>query len=108
MKLTKAQQMIIDRAHNAIDRARETETYEEYFIKYEAIHMNGAYNTPEKMKSKDLESWNNYKSWWEKERNGIVLTHANSRTLEALERLGLIEIIVDGGTYTDEIKVLNY
>lgn len=111
MKLSEAQTRVIEKAKRDIDLARECDTYEEYFMKYEAPHCNAAYNTPEKFKAKDLDSWNWYKKGWEDHKDGIVLTHCNSRTLVKLEQYGLIEIITDsnGQEYgIDKIKVLNY
>ena len=49
-----------------------------------------------------------YGKYYYNEKNGIVLTRANSRTLKALEKMQLIEIIEDGKSYTDMIKILNY
>ena len=51
------------------------------------------------------------KKYWEEHRNGIVLTHCNTKTLQKLESYGLIEIIYDstGEDFgIDTIKVLNY
>lgn len=111
MKLSEAQTRVIEKAKRDIDMARECATYEEYFMKYEAPHCNAAYNTPEKFKARDIDSWNYYKKYWEEHKDGIVLTHCNSRTLVKLEQYGLIEIITDsnGQEYgIDKIKVLNY
>ena len=47
---------------------------------------------------------------YEKRKNGIALTHCNSRTLYALEKLGMVDSIYDskhGGTI-DSVKLLNY
>ena len=103
-KLTNAQQNVLDKAKADIDLARNLgyaewilETHKSFQKKYidEAI---------------ETESLKHY---WEDHRNGIVLTHCNSKTLEKLESFGLIEIIHDSkndktGYGIDEIKVLNY
>jgi len=51
------------------------------------------------------------KKYWEEHRNGIVLTHCNSRTLAKLEEYGLIKIIEDSNGEQfgiDTVQVLNY
>lgn len=111
MKLSEAQNKVLEIAHIEIDEARKFDTYEEYFMKYESMYKNASYNTPEKYKAKDPEGWKRYKKYWENRRNGIVLTHCNSRTLWKLEELGYIKIINDScGQYTgiDTIQILNY
>lgn len=108
MKLSKAQQMIIDEAKKDIDKARACATFEEYFMIEYAPTFNGDYNTPEKYKAQDINGYNAYKGYWEAHKRGEVLTRANSRTIKALEKLGVIEIVVDGRSNLDTIKILNY
>ena len=111
MKLSKAQEWVMKKAYSDVDKARACETYEEYFINVLSKDFNGAYDTPEKMQAKDPELYDMYREFYEKEKAGIVLTQANSRTLVKLEQLGLIKIIHDsnGCHYgIDKIEVLNY
>ena len=125
MKLSKAQEQVIDKAKAEIDRARkftltEWAAYKKNYdseIKIEHIVSiyirNGL--TPEQARARIdqeiAEYADTYKEYYENERNGIVLTHCNSRTLKKLEELGLIEILFDS-TNThfgiDTIKLLNY
>lgn len=108
MKLSKTQQMIIDEAKRDIDKARACATFEEYFMIEYAPTFNSNYNTPEKCKERDLNAYNAYKGYWEAHTRGEVLTRCNSRTLKALEKAGAIEIVNDGRSGIDTIKVLNY
>lgn len=112
MKLSKVQKELMNKMREWIDRAREFETYDEYFEKYEAPHKQSAYDTPEKYKSKSPDDWKWYEETWQKKRNGIVYIHCNSRTLYKLQEFGLIELIHDskndGGCGIDTVKVLNY
>lgn len=101
MKLSKAQQEVMDQAKADIDFARKV-SYKEWLKKASRIH------------DEDLDDAvaNGYlKEYYDEERQGIVLTQCNSRTLRKLEELGLIQIIKDacGTTYgIDTVKVLNY
>ena len=112
MKLSKAQQAVIDKAKKDIDFARNA-SYAEW-------HLKAFRCTPEEQDAhlrrvgdeRDVE-W--HKNWcmkrFEEEKNGIVLTMCNSRTLEKLKELGLIEIIHDSNGQhcgIDTVKVLNY
>lgn len=111
MKLSKAQAEVLETAKREIDGARRCETFDEYFVNNEARGFNSSCNTPEKYKAKYPEDWEELKKYWESKKNGIVLTHCNSKTIQKLEKLGLIEIIEDScGQYfgIDKIKVLNY
>jgi len=109
MTLSKTQQQVMEKAKREIDEARTYETYEEYFLA--TNHCNNDYNTPDKYKEKDLNGWEGSKAYWHWVREAKVLTHCNSKTLEKLEKLGLIEILklTTGEHYgIDLIKVLNY
>jgi len=103
-KLSKAQQAVMDMAKKNIDKAR-TMDYPEWLK-----DMNSYYDNHEDA-LKEAVAKGRYKDYWMDGRNGIVLTHCNSRTLIKLEEMGLIEIIEDsnGQPYgIDKIKVLNY
>lgn len=111
IKLSAAQQKVMDKAYKDIQAARECATVEEWFIKYIASIYNSDYNTPEKQKEKNINRWNNVivKAYNDR-RQGIVLTHCSSKTLEKLEKLGLIKICHDskGEHYgIDEIQILD-
>ncbi|MBO5662622.1 MAG: hypothetical protein J6S12_02035 [Alphaproteobacteria bacterium] len=105
MKISKTQQMVLDLAKKEIDTARKLD-YPEWLV-----HERPCY-------AQESEYWKNafenaikrgeFKDYWENARKSIVLTWCNSRTIKALEELGLIEIIVDGGIHPDTVRVLNY
>jgi len=106
MKLTKTQSRIMARIETEIQQARSCETIEEYFTKYVACRVNSAYNTSEKYKAGYLNGWNNQIEWWQQKKSGIVCINEDSRSIKALERLGLIEIISDGGLSPDLVKLV--
>lgn len=111
MKLSKAQERVMQDAKQKIDNARACETFEEYFTKYIAPYNNGAWKTIESYQTKDPEALSHYIQFWNNEKDGIVLCEADSRTIRKLEEFGLIKIIYDsvGESYgIDTIKVLNY
>lgn len=112
MKLSKAQQAVIDKAKKDIDFARNSS--------FSDWHQKAFRCTPEEEDAhlrrvgneKDVEWHRNWSTKrFEEEKAGIVLTMCNSRTLAKLSELGLIEIIQDsnGQHYgIDTVKVLNY
>lgn len=92
----------MDRAHNDIDYSR-THSYPEWLIKT----GNATNETLERI----LEERGWLRKYYDDERNGIVLTQCNSRTLYKLEQLKLIDIISisTGSSYgIDKVQVLNY
>ena len=123
MKLTEAQNYIIEKAHKEIDFVRthtiiEWATYEKFncekledsliarnWKNYGYTSLEDTLNTLRKTVDDYIEKYGKY---YENSKKGIVLTQANLRTLKALERLNLIEIIEDGGSYIYSIKILNY
>lgn len=104
MKLSKAQERVMQDARQKVDNARACETFEEYFTK-QSIHTPQWLIEMDSYKKKTLEHYQN-------EKNGIVDTYkVNTRTLRKLEELGLIKIIYDStgdALGSDTIKVLNY
>jgi hypothetical protein len=102
-KLSAAQQNIVDRAKAEIDLAR-TLGYAEWVIE--------THKSFQKRYVEEAIETESMKKYWEDNRNGIVLTHCNSKSLEKLQTLGLIEIIYDSkgekGYGIDKIKVINY
>jgi len=104
MKLSKAQEKVMEDAKKQIDEARSMD-YPEWLK-----HGNGYYEDHE-------DAWNKavakcyLKKYWEEHRNGIALTHCNSRTLAKLEEYGLVKIIEDskGEQFgIDTVQILNY
>lgn len=112
MKLSQAQQRVIDQATREIDFARTHNFYDWYrhamncatwsdseiddHMEKEGAQWNGLGG-----KEYELREYDNRKK-------GQALVMANTKTLASLERLGIIEIINEGGTYPDTIKVINY
>lgn len=105
MKLTKAQIEVLEYAKMRIDEARAFDTFEEYEGETNPYckSMGGA-----EYVRQHIEHFERYRKYWEAARQGMPLVTANSRTIKALEKAGLIEIIDDGGSFPDTIKVLNY
>lgn len=104
MKLTKAQEKIMEKAKADIDFAR-THTLREWGIKICGLEGKEL----DAYAESQIEYWTkNYGKAYERNKKGICLCTANSRTIKALEQLGLISIIDDGRSLPDLIKVLNY
>ena len=110
VKLTPAQQKVMDKAYNDIDEARNNDFYGWYNIAFNRNH------TKEEI-DEEVERWYNryheyyYNEIYENRKNGMVLTHCNTKTLRKLEEMGLIKIIEDStGTQfgLDVVQVLNY
>ena len=111
MKLSKAQERVMQDAKQKIDNARACETFEEYFTKHIAPYNNGAWKTIESYQTKDPEALAHHIQFWNNEKDGTVLCEADSRTIRKLEELGLIKIIYDStgdALGSDTIKLLNY
>ena len=119
MKLSKAQQAIMDQAHREIDFAR-THTLEEWAEKQRNvpdkdspagkwyIEKYGEVEFEKYRRNCIREYAETYGEYHEREKNAIVLCMANTRTIEKLEKLGLIRIIKKGGSSPDSIEILNY
>ena len=112
MKLSKAQQQVMDYAKEKIDRARSYTEFEAYFDEVHGKHFNGMFNSAEKFKANDPKGFEWWRNLWEEEKNATVITgNVNSRTLYKLQELGLIKIIEDGknkSSGTDRIQILNH
>lgn len=100
MKLSKAQEKVIDEAKRQINEARESDFVEWCGSNYKHIDEYDGYR--EKLER-----------MYKENRDGVVEVHCNSRTLYSLENFGLIEIIHDskndgGEIQIDKIRLLNY
>lgn len=119
MKLSKAQQEVMDKAKERIDYAR-THSFYDWF------RNNTCADYVKEMSDQEVDAlidkrtehgWIGNRAYeenhYQMNRDGIdYLCHASGATIKRLETLGLIEIIKDStgtGTYAfDAIKVLNY
>ena len=115
MKLSKTQEQVIKQAKDDIDFAR-THNFYDWMRKTSSFYRN---YTDEKidevLAERERTGWIGTKAYemnaYNNEKNGIVLTMCNSRTLYKLQSLGLIEILEDANGEkwgVDHIKVLNY
>lgn len=118
MKLSKAQQEVMDTAKERIDYAR-THSFCDWFRNGMGYYYKGMTDTEVYEAIERLTKESNWgysldyeMKRYEMNRNGIdFLCHASSATIKKLEKLGLIEIVYDsnGEFYGfDHIKVLNY
>lgn len=118
IKLSKAQQEVIDNAKRRIDFAR-THSFCDWWRKSESYWKCKEMTDAEVYEEINRRAKAGYavnlakeEQWYEMNRNGIDFTcHASSATIKKLEALGLIEIIHDSnGEYYgfDTIKLLNY
>ena len=104
MKLSEAQKKIIEKAHNDIDYART-----HMLVEWAAKNLGYLGRKLGEYEIDRIKSYaNDYKKYYEREKNGIVLCRANSRTIKKLEEMGLVEILNDGGNFPDTLKILNY
>lgn len=113
-KLTKAQQTVIDKAKQQIAEARLYETFEDYLTaQYEKTQKEYYINKvgwSEDKFYKSVADWIKSDEWrrkyYESTKAGCPLITANTRTLKALEKAGLIEIVDAGGQYPDTIRII--
>lgn len=107
MKLSKAQQRVIDTAHKEIDFARSTD-FETWLLVNQCNNNTEVYNVRYKA---DSELKRKLKQSYENLKNAIVLTSCSSTTLYKLANLGLVEILKDskGERFgIDTVRILNY
>jgi len=118
MKLSKAQEEVINNAKAKIDLARTLNFFDWYMGYYAGNYESKNIHTPEELDAylenrigrdnrtmKDLTE-----ERYQNARNGIVSCIANSRTLKKLEEMGIIEILYDSNgdrLGLDEIRILN-
>lgn len=109
MKLSKAQTEVMEMAKARIDEARSLSFYEWYRIHFNAKNYTDAQIDDEIArfdKHINEEGWHH--NMYENARNAITLVTANTRTLRKMEEMGLIELVKDGGSYPDHIRLINY
>lgn len=111
-KITKAQENVLNRAKERIDFARSHNFYDWYMRRatnYERINIHNLDELDKHLSNRygrDLRQA--YINDYENERKGITIVLSNTRTIKALERLGLIRIINEGGSSIDTIEVIGY
>jgi len=103
MKLSAAQQKVLDEAKKQINIARSCRTYKDY-VYATCFNLSNAYKDK-------LVSDETFARYWEDRVNGVVRTHCNSRVLQSLQAQGLIEVLRDStgeAAGIDVIKLVNY
>lgn len=111
-KFSKVQEEILNRAKAEIDFARDHNFYDWYRHVFNCNFYTDE-RIDERMKEQE-EKWNGIggkayeEDHYNRYRNGITLVTANTRTLAALEKLGAIRIVKEGGSYPDWIEVIGY
>ena len=119
MKLSKAQEEVINNAKTKIDFARTLNFFDWYMENYAGNYIRNNIHTPEELdaylENRIGRDNRTMKDLWEEDyqntRNGIVHCIANSRTLKKLEEMGIIEIVYDSNgdrLGLDTIRIKNY
>lgn len=110
MKMTKAQQKVYDEICKEITESQECDTFAEYFEKHISPTMFDSLKTLEKYKAFNPMGYKVLNRRWQEAKNGIALTHTNSKTLYKLEEYGLIEILHDSkndrGYAVDRVRLI--
>lgn len=104
-KLSNAQAKVLERAKKDIDDARSMNFYDWFRNRV----LSSSARTDEEIDKRDKDGF--FRGLYEDNKNGIAHTYCNGRTIEKLEKLGLIEIIYNGTNKRypfDHVKVLNY
>lgn len=109
-KLTKAQEAVLNEAKANIDFARSVNFYDWYRVSYNANQKSDEDIEKQINKPlyKDIGGRAYFEGIYKNEIKGITLVMCNTRTLKALENLGYIRIINEGGSYPDRIEVIGY
>lgn len=102
-KLSPVQTQTLETIRKSILEAKQCTTYEEYYNK----ESSNRYNYQEMILKFGQKEADTYKLYWKNKLKNITLTNCSSSTLKVLEKAGYIEIIVDGGNWTDTVKLLN-
>lgn len=103
-KLSNAQAKVLERAKKDIDEARSMNFYD--WMRKSSYRRDMTDDEIDNIH--DIE-W--YREYYEQNKSGIAYTYCNGKTIEKLEKLGLIEIIYNGTNKRnpiDHVKVLNY
>ena len=102
MKLSKAQQTVMEHLNKTLAVVDKYETFEEFFDNSKCeqntfttgCHCNCLYNTSEKYESKDPIKFNEMRKDFYKAKNDrILIAIAKTETINVLERNGLIKVI---------------
>lgn len=109
-KLSKTQEEVLDKIKNYIKNSKQYATYEEKVLEekvkpHNEFCLKHGYN-PTTLE-KEMEYEERYRKYYDNAVNhNIALCTANSKTLKKLEELGYIEILNEGGSYPDTVKLL--
>lgn len=99
MKLSKTQKYLMEEMKEKLDTVRSCDTYDDYVR---------ATNKAQWIIDEELKNRRYEKYYLLAKNENIVLTITSSATLKALVNRGLIEIVRDGRSNVDLVKVLNY
>ena len=113
-KLTSVQQKVMDDIKANINLAKQFNDFKEYYIESKIGLNQGSMTELEEIKARRERQYELYcveeleyrKQLWLDKLQNITTVWANSMTLRALERKGYIEIIHDGGSKVDTVKLL--
>lgn len=117
MKLTKAQQRVLDEAKHDIAVMSKYENFVDFFdnSKYEqgylttAAKCNAAWNTSKRWIEDAFDEWRDMEKWYNLAvKEHIVKVYAKTETIDVLERVGAIVVIKRAKAigYEDIIKIL--
>ena len=89
MKLSKAQLKAIDKAKKSIAEARMFDKYEDWL----RHHIPYYSKFTDREIREETRQGMDYTEYWEKGKQGIVLTSAGKNTIEALVKMGIFEVV---------------
>jgi len=109
-KLSKAQEKVLEGIKKYINDNKKYATYEEKVLE-EKVKPHNEFCLKHGYKpttlEKEMEYQERYRKYYDNAVNyNIALCTANSKTLKKLEELGFIEILNEGGSYPDTVKLL--
>ncbi|MER2008830.1 MAG: hypothetical protein ABS939_15370 [Psychrobacillus sp.] len=100
MSLTKTQQIALEEIRLSLESIKKYDSFNDYMEK----EIKPTYFKDYKFNERQI---NYYKSHYENAKNNMVTHKANTRTLEKLSSLGLIEVVEYRENQYDLIKVID-
>ena len=113
-KLTSAQQKVMDDIRGSISFAKQFNDFKEYYIESKIRLNQGSMTELEEIKARRerqyelqcVEELEYRKQLWLDKLQNVTTAWASSATLRALKKKGYIEIIHDGRSKVDTVKLL--